>query len=106
MQGQDIPWLLNHWATVKPDHPLLVWEPREGEGRTWTYAQFLTDVTATVGKAVEGTYGWAEDDEVVIDLMKSACGIDYARAAKAIDTKIIDGSVFSDLKKVARSETL
>lgn len=44
MQGQDIPWLLNHWATVKPDHPLLVWEPREGEGRTWTYAQFRTDV--------------------------------------------------------------
>jgi crotonobetaine/carnitine-CoA ligase len=44
MQGQDIPWLLHHWATVKPDHPFLVWEPREGEGRTWTYAQFHTDV--------------------------------------------------------------
>ena len=44
MQGQDIPWLLNHWATVKPDHPLLVWEPREGDGRTWTYAEFLVDV--------------------------------------------------------------
>jgi crotonobetaine/carnitine-CoA ligase len=44
MQGQDIPWLLTHWARVKPDHPFLVWEPREGEGRTWTYAAFLTDV--------------------------------------------------------------
>jgi len=44
LQGQDIPWLLHHWATVKPDHPFLVWEPRDGEGRTWTYSQFLTDV--------------------------------------------------------------
>lgn len=44
VQGQDVPWLLQHWAQVKPDHPLLVWEPREGEGRTWTYAQFWEDV--------------------------------------------------------------
>ncbi|MCU1623011.1 MAG: hypothetical protein JWL79_1856 [Frankiales bacterium] len=44
MQGQDIPWLLHHWAAVKPDHPLLIWEPREGDGRTWTYAEFLVDV--------------------------------------------------------------
>ena len=44
MQGQDIPWLLQHWASVKPEHPFLVWEPRDGEGRTWTYAQFLSDV--------------------------------------------------------------
>jgi len=41
-------------------------------------------------------------DEVVIDLMKSACGIDYARAAKAIDTKIIDGVPIP----VARKELL
>ncbi|MCU1600776.1 MAG: hypothetical protein JWO22_1485 [Frankiales bacterium] len=44
MQGQDIPWLLTHWAAIQPDKPLLVWEPRDGEGRTWTYAQFLEDV--------------------------------------------------------------
>jgi crotonobetaine/carnitine-CoA ligase len=44
LQGQDVPWLLKHWAEKKPDHPFLVWEPREGEGRTWTYAQFLVDV--------------------------------------------------------------
>jgi crotonobetaine/carnitine-CoA ligase len=44
LQGQDIPWLLNHWATVKGDHPFLVWEPRDGEGQTWTYAQFHHDV--------------------------------------------------------------
>jgi crotonobetaine/carnitine-CoA ligase len=42
--GQDIPWLLEHWADAKPDHPALVWAPREGAGRRWTYAELLTDV--------------------------------------------------------------
>ncbi len=42
--GQDLPWLLAHWAEDKPDHPLLVWEPRQGAGRTWTYRQFDDDV--------------------------------------------------------------
>lgn len=44
LQGQDVPWLLRHWAELQPDKPLLVWEPRDGDGRTWTYGQFLTDV--------------------------------------------------------------
>lgn len=44
LQGQDVPWLLTHWAAIQPDKPLLVWEPREGEGRTWTYGEFLVDV--------------------------------------------------------------
>ena len=64
MQGQDIPWLLNHWATVKPDHPVLVWEPREGEGRTWTYAQFRSDVRKlAAGLAGRGI---AKGDKVLI----------------------------------------
>ena len=42
--GQDIPWLLEHWADRKPDHPALVWSPREGDGRRWTYAELLVDV--------------------------------------------------------------
>ena len=42
--GQDIPWLLNHWAAAAPDRPFLVWEPRSGEDRTWTYRQFVDDV--------------------------------------------------------------
>jgi crotonobetaine/carnitine-CoA ligase len=47
MHGQDIPWLLGHWATHKPDHPALVWDPPEGEGRQWTYAQLLEATQAT-----------------------------------------------------------
>ena len=41
MHGQDIPWLLQHWATHKPDHSALVWDPPEGSGRQWTYAELL-----------------------------------------------------------------
>ncbi|HVM66141.1 MAG TPA: AMP-binding protein [Acidimicrobiales bacterium] len=43
MHGQDIPWLMAHWAERKPDHPVLVWEPREGGGRRWTYRELLED---------------------------------------------------------------
>lgn len=30
-------------------------------------------------------------DEIVVDLMKSACGIDYATAVTGMETKIVDG---------------
>ena len=46
MTGQDIPWLLRHWAEHKPDHPFLIWEPRAGGERTWTYRQFLDDASS------------------------------------------------------------
>ncbi len=43
MAGQDVGWLLRHWAAKKPEHPFLIWEPRDGRDRTWTYAQFLAE---------------------------------------------------------------
>ena len=46
MLGQDIPWLLRHWAEQKPDHPFLIWEPREGGGRTWGYRQFFEEASS------------------------------------------------------------
>jgi crotonobetaine/carnitine-CoA ligase len=64
MQGQDVPWLLRHWAAIQPDKPLLVWEPREGEGRTWTYGQFLVDVKRLAAGLV--TRGIAKGDKVLI----------------------------------------
>lgn len=42
--GQDVPWLLAHWADKKPDHPFMIWEPADGNTRQWSYAQFWTDV--------------------------------------------------------------
>ena len=55
MHGQDIPWLLAQWAEHKPDHPALVWAPRDGNGRRWTYGELLTEVKRiTVGLAAKG----------------------------------------------------
>jgi len=64
MHGQDIPWLLGHWATHKPDHPALIWDPPEGEGRQWTYAELLE---STRGLAVGlGEHGVRRGDKVLI----------------------------------------
>ncbi len=62
--GQDIPWLVNHWATEKPDHPFLIWEPKDGNSRTWTYAQFASDVR----KVAAGLHqrGIAKGDKVLL----------------------------------------
>jgi carnitine-CoA ligase len=64
MQGQDVPWLLRHWAAIQPDKPLLVWEPKEGEGRAWTYGQFLSDVRRIAAGLV--ARGIAKGDKVLI----------------------------------------
>jgi len=42
--GQDIPWLLEHWARHRGDHPFLLWEPKSGRDQRWTYAQLWTEV--------------------------------------------------------------
>ena len=64
MHGQDIPWLLAHWASHKPDHPALIWDPPEGGGRQWTYAALLD---ATQGLAVGlREQGVALGDKVLI----------------------------------------
>lgn len=53
--GQDLPWLVEHWARVKPDHPFLVWEPKSGAERRWTYAEFATAVRGVAaGLAAKG----------------------------------------------------
>lgn len=44
MEGQDVPWLLAHWAEHRPDHPALVWDPPEGTPRSLTYRDLLHDV--------------------------------------------------------------
>ena len=44
MTGQDVPWLLQRLAERRGDHPVLIWEPRAGETKTWTYSQFWDEV--------------------------------------------------------------
>ncbi len=53
--GQDIPWLLASWADSQPDKTFLIWEPKDGSNRTWTYAQFWSDVRdLAAGLAAKG----------------------------------------------------
>ena len=53
--GQDIPWLLAHWAKNKPDHPFLIWEPKSGDERRWSYAEFHAEVLSlAAGLAAKG----------------------------------------------------
>jgi crotonobetaine/carnitine-CoA ligase len=42
-EGRDVPWLLSHWAEKKPDHPFLIWEPKQGDSKTWSYNDFYQD---------------------------------------------------------------
>ena len=42
--GRDVNWLLDYRAESRKDHTFLVWEPFEGERRTWTYSQFREQV--------------------------------------------------------------
>lgn len=51
--GQDIPWLLDHRAEHRGDHPFLIWEPKDGAGRTWTYAEFA-EATKRVAAGLHG----------------------------------------------------
>ena len=44
--GQDIPWLVEHWARVRPDHPVLIWEPRSAQGDRWSYRAFAEKVAS------------------------------------------------------------
>ncbi len=54
-EGQDIPWLIDHWAEHRAEHPFLVWEPKDTEGRTWTYAEFAEDTRrVAAGLAARG----------------------------------------------------
>jgi crotonobetaine/carnitine-CoA ligase len=43
-EAQDIRTLIDGQAARRGEHPLLIWEPFEGEGRTWTYAGFADAV--------------------------------------------------------------
>ena len=62
--GQDIPWLLAKWADAQPDTPLLIWEPKEGEGARWTYGEFhIATRRLAAGLAARGI---TKGDKVVI----------------------------------------
>src|ERR1700679_1249785 len=64
MHGQDIPWLLEHWATHKPEHPALLWDPPDGEVRQWTYTHLL-EATRRIADGLR-THGVGVGDKILI----------------------------------------
>lgn len=54
-EGQDIAWLVDHWATHQPEKVFLIWEPKDGPSRSWTYAEFAEETKAVAaGLAARG----------------------------------------------------
>jgi crotonobetaine/carnitine-CoA ligase len=47
--GADIPWLLASRVVDRPGEPFLIWEPRNGPGHTYTYAEFASLVRQLAG---------------------------------------------------------
>ena len=64
MTGQDVGWLLRHWAANRPQHPFLIWEPRNGADQQWTYGEFLQQVRRLAAGLIER--GVAKGDSVMI----------------------------------------
>jgi carnitine-CoA ligase len=64
--GQDLPWLLEARARLRPDHPFLVWAPFEGPAEAWTYARFHD----SVGRLAAGLArrGIGQGDPVLVHL--------------------------------------
>ena len=62
--GQDIPWRLRQLADRQPEHPILVWEPKDGSVARWSYAEFVTATRRlAAGLAARGI---AKGDKVII----------------------------------------
>lgn len=38
--GKDVPWLIKKWNDATPDKTFLIWEPKDGAEKSWTYAAF------------------------------------------------------------------
>ncbi|MEJ6516465.1 MAG: AMP-binding protein [Pseudomonadales bacterium] len=64
--GLDIPWMLAEWATRQPDKLALVWEPFEGESKSWSYSQLQSDAKSVAAGLVGR--GVTEGDFVLIHL--------------------------------------
>jgi crotonobetaine/carnitine-CoA ligase len=60
----DIPWLLDYWATRRPDHPALIWDSGDQPQKQWTYGQLRDDVwRLAAGLAARGI---APGDRVLV----------------------------------------
>ncbi len=42
--GKDVPWLVKKWAEATPEKAFLIWEPKSGETKEWTYKDFWQEI--------------------------------------------------------------
>ena len=67
----------------KPDHPALVWAPREGDGRRWTYAELLADVhRLAAGLAGRGHRQGRQGAHPLRELPRDGAGVPGLRDAR------------------------
>ncbi len=64
MAGQDLSWLVEHWARVRPEHPFLIFEPRSATPRRWSYREF-TDAVAEIAAGLQ-LRGVGKGDKILI----------------------------------------
>ncbi len=62
--GQDVPTLVKHWANKTPDKEFIIWEPKEGNPKTWTYKDFWEDVNKVACGLI--AKGVKKDDKLLI----------------------------------------
>ena len=108
MHGQDIPWLLGHWADKKPEHPALIWEPVEDEGRTWTEVStnHVDDTDpAQVQTAPSGHPGARSPVLFVVSLATSITGLHHANADPSNPQERAEPTYASPTRSGARSRS-
>jgi crotonobetaine/carnitine-CoA ligase len=64
--GKDVAALLDARAAALPEQPYLMWEPPEGDARTWTYGRFAAE-TASVAAGLAAR-GVRAGDRVLVHL--------------------------------------
>lgn len=64
--GFDLPHLVEMQAQARGSHPFLVWSPFEGDGRSWSYAEFAEVVARVAGGMARRGVGYR--DRVLIHL--------------------------------------
>lgn len=69
VEGRDVPWLLEQWATRTPDKPFMIWEPFVGLEKIYSYAEFGRGVDAVAGALHEN--GVKIGDRVLVHLDNS-----------------------------------
>jgi carnitine-CoA ligase len=67
--GRNLPWLLDLRAKERRDHPLLIWEPFEGPGRTWSYREFA-EQTRRLAAGLQGR-GIRSGDRIILQMDNS-----------------------------------